>query len=796
MFKNYLKIAWRNFWKHKGYSFINLAGFSLGMACCVVILVYVRHERSFDDYHKDIDRVFRLSMDIRTKTANRLFAPISDTAGPALKADYPQVEAAGRIWPRAGRLVKRDDIVNFENLFMFADPSVFEILTIPVIQGDSRAALVRPGTLVISESLARKYFGRDDPLGKVLDINGQKFEITAVAMDSPENTHLKYGLIASMATVENANFMNNWHSTMFYTYLKLRPGVDAAEFSKLISRLADKYVKERLDGWGTVYHYLLQPVRGLHLATPLRYEIEPPSNSVYLTILSVVGLFTLLIACLNFMNLATARSANRAREVGLRKVVGAEKKQLVGQFLGEAFLAAFASMVLAVLFVRATIPVLNRLTGAGLRWQWLLSPSLLGILAGGAVLVGLAAGLYPAFVLSSFRPAAALRGALSRGRAGLAMRTVLVVIQFSISSALVVGTLFMHQQFRFMKSQRLGFEKEQKLVVPFRGGISVEKNYSSVKNAFLGNAAVEGAAFSSAVPGVTVSNYAIKLVGEADDKNQSMFHLYFDDDFIPLYGISMAAGRAFQKDMVTDVAGAFLINEAAVKAFGWSRPEEALDKRLQTGNGGRVLPIIGVTRDFHYRGLQAPVEPLVMEFNPGMLYLLTLRVPSADLKPVLAFVEKQWKDLYPGRPFESYFLDEAFDRQYQADERVGRIFGIFMLLGLFIACLGLFGLASFIAASRTREIGIRKVLGSSSSRIVFLLSKQFAVWVLAANVIAWPAAYLFIGRWLRNFAAKAPLGPATFVLSGVFILAVAILTTSFQTVRAASANPADSLRHE
>jgi len=796
MFKNYLKIAWRNFWKHKGYSFINLAGFSLGMACCIIILIYVRHERDFDSYHKDIDRIHRISMDIRTKTSNRLFAPISDTAGPALKSDYPQVEAAARVWPRQGRLVKRDDIVGYEDLFMFADQSLFEVLTIPLLHGDTRTALVRPGTLVVAESLARKYFGRDDPLGKVLDINGQKYEITAVAADSPENTHLRYGLIASMATVENEDIMNNWHSTMFYTYLKIKPGVDVVEFSKLISRLADKYVKARLDAWGEVYHYFLQPVRGLHLATPLRYEIDPPSNHIYLNILSVVGLFTLLIACLNFMNLATARSANRAREVGLRKVVGAEKRQLMGQFLGEAFLAALASLLLAVLFVRATIPVLNTLTGAELRWQWLFSPSVLGILAGGAVLVGMAAGFYPAVVLSSFRPVSALQGVLTRGRKSLVLRTALVIVQFSISSALVVSTLFMHEQFRFMKNQRLGFDKEQKLVVPFRGGISVEKTYPFLKNAFSSNASIEGTTFSSAVPGTMVSNFAIKLVGEADDKNQSMFHLYFDDAFVPLYGISMAAGRAFQKSMITDVAGAFLINEAAVKAFGWSRPEQALGKRLRTGFGGRVLPIIGVTKDFHYRGLQAPVEPLVMEFNPNRFYYLTLQVSTADLKSVLAFAEKQWKDTFPGRPFESFFLDDSFDRQYQADERVGRIFGIFMLLGLFIACLGLFGLASFTAESRTREIGIRKVLGAASSRIVILLSRQFAIWVLVANLISWPAAYLFIERWLRNFASRTTLGPAIFVLSGIIILATAILTTSFQTVRAASANPAKSLRHE
>ena len=796
MIRNYLRSAWRSFCRHKGHSFINLAGFALGMSCCVAILLYVRNERSYDAYHKDVERVFRISMDIRNKASNRLFAPISDTAGPALEAGYPQVAAVARVWPRASRLVRRDDIVSYEDLFMFADAKLFDVLTVPLVQGDPRTALVKPRTLVITERLARKYFGAGDPMGRVLSVNGQDFAVTGVAADSPSNTHLKYGLIASMATIANERYMNNWHSTMFYTYLKLRPGVDAAAFGKLVSRLADNFVKARLEGWGTEYHYFLQPVRGLHLAAPLRYEVEPPSSAAALTILSVVGLFTLLIAALNFMNLATARSANRAREVGLRRVVGAEKGQLVFQFLGEAVLFAVAAMALAVAVVRLAIPALNGLTGAGLRWQALVSPATLALLLAGAVLVGLAAGLYPAFVLSSFRPATTLRGGLARGRSGLVLRTALVVVQFSISSALIVGTLFMQQQFRYMKSRDLGFDKDQKLVLPLRGGISVRDNYAAVKNAFLGGPAVKGAAFSSTVPGRTVSNFAIEIVGEADNRLQSMFHLYFDSEFVPLYGIDMAAGRAFQKDMATDVEGTFLINEAAVKAFGWSRPEEALGKKLRTGNGGRTLTIIGVTKNFHYRGLQAPVEPLVMEFNPGQLSYLTLEVETAGVAAARSFAERQWRETFPGRPFESFFLDADFDRQYQADERVGRIFGVFMLLGLFVACLGLFGLASFTAESRTREVGVRKVLGASASSIVVLLSRQFAVWVLAANLIAWPAAYLFVSSWLRNFAARTPIGAGTFLLSGLAVLAVALLTTGLQTVRAASANPAVSLKHE
>jgi putative ABC transport system permease protein len=795
MFRSYLTAAWRNLWRHKGHSLLNLAGFALGMACCAVILVSVRHEHSFDNYHKDVDRVFRISLDIRTKTSNRVFAPISDTAGPALKADYPQVEAAARVWPWSHRLVKRESLSSYEDLVMFADASLFDVLTIPLKRGDPRTALVRPSTAVLSESMARKYFGDADPVGAVLETDLGKYEVTAVAADPPANTHLKYGLITSMATIEKRNWMNNWHSTMFYTYLKLKPGVDVAGFSKLIEHLADRYVKAQLDAWGNEYRYFLQPVRGLHLASPLRGEIEPPASAASLSILLVVGLFTLLIACLNFMNLATARAANRAREVGLRKVVGADKRQLVGQFLGESLLLAFISMALAVFIVGLGLRLLSAWTGAGLRVSWLFSAPVVILLAAVAVLVGLGAGVYPAFILSSFRPVAALQGALGRGRSGRAMRRLLVVVQFSISSALILGTLFMNQQVRFMKHATLGFDKEQKLVVPVRG-VSRE-TYASVRGAFLGgDAAVRGAALSSAIPGRPVDNYAIKIVGEADDKNQSMFHLYFDESFIPLYGIGMVAGRAFEKDMPTDIAGAFLINEAAVKAFGWKTPEEALGKRLQTGNGGRVLTIIGVTRDFHYRGLQAPVEPLAMEFNPGMLGSLTLEIDTTDVRSVLAFVEKRWKEIFPGRPFESFFLDDDFNRQYEADERVGRIFGLFMVLGLAIACMGLFGLASFTAASRTREIGIRKILGASTSRIAALLAGQFALWVLVGNLLAWPAAYLFVGRWLKGYASRITPGPIMFVLSAAAVLALALLTTSAQTIRAASANPADSLRHE
>jgi len=354
----------------------------------------------------------------------------------------------------------------------------------------------------------------------------------------------------------------------------------------------------------------------------------------------------------------------------------------------------------------------------------------------------------------------------------------------------------MYKQFNFMKNQHLGFEKEQKLVLPLRGGISIEKNYETVKDLFSKHPSITSATVSSSVPGRGVSNFGIRLVGEEDDKSQSMFHTYFDHDFIPDYGIEIVVGRAFQKGMSTDIKGAFLINEAAVKAFGWSSPEEVLGKHLKTGYGGRINPIIGVTRDFHYRGLQSEVEPLVMEFLPESFRYITLSIDITSMKETLAFIESQWKMVFPGYPFENFFLDTDFDRQYRADEQVGRIFRIFTLLGLFIACLGLLALASFTAESRTKEIGVRKVLGASVTEIVIMLSKQFTKWVLLANCIAWPIAYYFMHRWLKNFAYRININIVTFLLSGILVLFVALITVSYQSIKASLANPVDSLRYE
>ncbi len=797
MIMNYLKIALRNFRRHKGYSFINIAGFATGMACCMLILIFVRQELSFDRYHENIDRLYRVAIDIRTQTSNRVFAPITPLAGPTLKTDFPQVAQTARVLTAQGRLVKRDEVFFYEDLFMFADPELFEVLTIPFIQGDPKSALAQPQSLVITQRMAKKYFGGSDPIQKMLSINQRDYKITGIVADPPENTHLKYDLIASLVTLADWEEMTNWFSTMFYTYVKLHPKVNGEEFSTSVSNLADKYVKDKLQKSGDEFHFFLQPLAGIHLHSNIRYEVEPPGNPDYIYILSLVGSIILLIAVLNFMNLATARATKRANEVGMRKVVGAQRRQLIGQFLGESLLVSLVSLGFALILARLTAPFLNRILGTSLSYKVLLDPGILLFLFLSGIAVGLIAGLYPAFLLSRFKPIATLKGkSMGPSGLGLGLRSALVVLQFSVTVALITGTLTMYKQFNFMKNEHLGFEKEQKLILPLRGGISIEENFETVKELFIKHPSITTATVSSSVPGRGVSNFGTRLVGEENDQNQSMFHLYFDSDFIPNYGIEIVAGRAFQREMSTDKAGAFLLNEAAVTAFGWSRPEEALGKRIQTGRGGRVNPVIGITKDFHYRGLQNKVEPLIMEYLPETFRILTLSLEISDLSETLAFVESEWNILFPGNPFEHFFLDTDFNQQYRADEQMGRIFSIFTYLGLFIACLGLLGLASFTAEIRTKEIGIRKVLGASVTGIVLMLSKQFTRWVLMANLIAWPLAYLFMNRWLENFAYRTGISLWTYLFSGGIALLIALLIVSYQCIRIATANPVDSLRYE
>jgi putative ABC transport system permease protein len=800
MLKNYLTIALRNISRHKGYTFLNVAGLAVGIASCILIFFFIRNELSYDTYHQDADRLYRVAIDIQSKADNRVFAQTSAPLIGALKKDFPQVEQAVQLWRWNSLLVKYEEEKSFyEDNFFLTTSDVFNVFTIPLVKGDPKTALNRPLTVVLAEETARKYFGQEESIGKMLTINKKQYEVTGVMANLPYNSHLKLNILTSIATLEKEEWvqdvMDNWHSTMFYTYIKVKPTIDLVQFNKQITTAADSYVGDQLKEWVVRYVYFLQPVTDIHLHSNLSGEAEVPGSAINVYILSVVAILILLIASLNYINLTTAQASNRAKEVGVRKVVGASRMPLMFQFISESLLLTVAALFLAIGMVYLVRPLFEQLSGQVINLGQVLNLSFFAGLIGITLLLGIVAAAYPALFLSSFRPVSVLKGKLSMGAKGSTLRKVLVVCQFTISLMLMVGTIMVYRQLNFMKNESLGFSKDQVVVLSLRGGLSIKDTYEGIKNEFKGHASISDATTSASVPGRGVDNFSISLLGEADDRGQSMYYLFVDFDFLQLYNIGMVAGRAFDKSIATDAENVFMINEKAVKAFGWASPEEAIGKRLHAGFG-RDGEIIGVYKDFHYRSLQAPVEPLVMAVNTDRLRHISLKVQTKDLASTMAFVENKWKELFPNHPFEYFFLDEEFNKQYAADEKIGRTFLVFTSIAICVACLGLFGLATFTAEQRTKEIGVRKVLGASVPNIVLLLSKDFTRLVFIAFLIATPLSYVLIGKWLENFASRISIGWEAFIIAGAGVLLIALLTVSYQSIKAALANPVKSLRNE
>jgi putative ABC transport system permease protein len=798
MIRNYLRVAFRHAARNKAYSLINIIGLAIGMACCILIAQYVAYELSYDNYHLDGDRIFRVAEDGQSQNERRIAAVTSAPMAPALKEDYPQIEYAARMLRVGNLLVKRNEKVFYEERCWFAETDLPRILTIPFLEGDSQSALERPTTVVISQRLARKYFGDESPIGQILNVQGFDLEVTGVTANCPQNTHVKHEMLISFSTLEATGYggLSNWFLCNFYTYVKLAPNTDLAAFSEQLKGFAERHVGEELKASGETLILFLQPVGSIHLHSHLIGETEPSGSPLYLYIFCTVGFFILLLACINFTNLTTARFAGRAREVGLRKAVGAGRFRLAAQFLSESVILSAFALVVALVLVELTSPLFNQLTGIGFHISSLIQPAWLLALAGLAIVVGIASGSYPAFFLSAFHPAVILRGTSDLGRRGTILRKILVVGQFSISIVLVIGTLLAYQQIHFMKSENLGFEKEQKLVVPLGRAARAIDSFESVKTEFSRHTGVVGATASAQLPGQHLSCWTTKLATESDEKLRAMNYMYVDHDFIPQYGIKVLAGSAFGEQNDDDLQGGYIINQTSAEQLGFSSPQEALGKRLVGCYDEKQMEIIGVVGDFHYRGLQSLVEPLVMLYRPRMFRNVTLNVRTEDAEETVAFAKGKWQELFPEYPFDYFFLDTSFDRQYRAEERVGKIFAVFTFLGLFIACLGLLALASYAAERRTKEIGIRKVLGASVGSIVGLLSREFLLLVAIANLIAWPIAYLAMSRWLEEFAYRINIGLGTFLLAAAFALIVTLITVSTQAIRAALTNPVDTLRYE
>ncbi|HLA63738.1 MAG TPA: ABC transporter permease [Rhodothermales bacterium] len=803
MLRNHIRVALRHLARQKGYTALNVVGLAVGLVCCGFIALYVQDERSYDRHHEHADRVYRLVREIGLDTGTSLEATTSGPMAPSVAAEVPGVEEAVRVVQTSALLEHGEGaerVRTEEDEVAFADAGLFDVFTLPLVAGDARTALAAPGRIVLTETLARTHFGTADPMGQTLLLDGETpVTVSGVMRDLPSTTHLPFTAAVSWGTWDavqragdNAWLLEEWNANYLYTYVLLAPGVTAAQVERALPAFAERHLGEAMRELFVSLALELQPVTDIHLGEPLVGEPSPTTDPARLTLFALIGAFILLIAAVNFVNLATARAAGRAREVGVRKAVGAQQGQLVRQFLAESVLVSTLAFVLALGASQLLLPGFDALAGKEVDSLWAhggVNVLALGVLA---LVVGLGAGLYPAFVLSGFRPAAVLRGPFRGSRRGVVLRQGLVVLQFAVSIALIAGTAVVYAQLHYMRSQPLGFAGDQLVSLDVDGDSEALEARGRIREELMRLSGVRDVAVTSSVPGEGYNVLSIQYEGPDGTIERAEMNEYSTDEhFVATYGLELVAGRAIQP---SDSSRGYLLNETAVARLGWASPEEAIGKRF--GMNDPDGEIVGVVRDFHYTSLEAPIEPLFMHNFPVFYSGFTLRLAPGDVRETLAGVERAWATLAPQRPFSYTFLDDSFDQQYRADAHFGRLVGVFAGLAILVACLGLFGLAAFSAEQRRKEIGVRKVLGASVPSIVALLSRDTVRLLGIAFVLAAPVAYLGMSRWLEGFAYRVPLGPTVFLLAGAVVLAIALVTVSTQTFRAATADPVRSLRSE
>lgn len=803
MLRNYLVVAWRNLWRHKLYSLINIWGLAVGLAACLLMLLYVKQELGYDRFLTNAERIYRVVDDVEIP-AQGYKAATALTPYPmaqALLADSPEVAGAVCLL-RPGDASKRvgsGDRWFRETGILYAQPTFFQVFTFPLVQGDPGTALAQPNSLVLTATTARKYFGGEDPIGRTLSVDGEECRVTGVAADVPANSHLHFDILLPFPNdfrwLTGPDTPTNWLNHSFYTYILLRGGAAPEALEAALPALVERHASEQMVLAGVRIHSRLQPLSSIHLHSHLQYELSPNGDIGYVLSFAAVAVLVLLIGGLNFVSLSTARSAHRSHEVGVRKSVGARRAQLVWQFLGESLLLATAAGGLAAGMVELALPILQRLGGPALKEG--LDLTMWGALAGLAAVTGLLAGAYPALLLSGFQPATVLKGGPGRGREGHRFRRGLVVTQFAISIFLVTVTMAVARQLDFLRGRRLGFDQEQVLVLPLPGqeigrSDTIEEGLRQIPGAL-------HAAAVSAVPGQRWSQHLVRSAGSASRDGQLMYMLFTDHGFLETLGVKLAEGRGFSRERVAD-DHAFLINRAALERFGWQGIEGKELEWLHFGGESQVLkrgPVIGLVEDFNFRSLHHAIEPLVIQIGmSGNFEFLLLRLQRGDIAATVTRVEEAWHRMLPEHPLEFTFLAQDLEGLYRDEQRYGWLLNAFSLLAIVVAGLGSFGLAAFMVERRTREVGVRKALGASVPRVVALLSKELTFLVLLANLLAWPAAYAVLHQWLNGFAYRAELTPLLFLLGSSVGLVVAWVTVSWQTLRAALANPVDALRQE
>ena len=791
MFKNYLKTALRNINRYKGYSFINIAGLAIAMAVCIVILIFVQDELSYDKFHENSEYIYRVAGELKIPTGVQRSSRVRSWVAPNIISDFPEVIDAVRM-SRWGGIVSHGD-KRFDEDLHFADPNIFNIFTFPIIEGDKTNALRDSGGVLITQELANKYFGDKNPLGKTLTIdNKYDFRITGILKNIPFNSHIKFNFLAPFDHMRNIYGEKRFQSNRIptHTYLLLGKNASPEELEKKFHDFIAKYQGER---YATIQKYFLQPLTSIHLQSNLAVELEKNSNVAYSYALSVVAFVILLIACINFMNLSTACAPVRSKEVGMRKVVGANRLQLITQFLGESIIYAFFAMLCAIVLAKLLLPFFNSLMNRQLTLNFKENLILFLGLVLLVLFVGFVSGSYPALFLASFRPVEIFKGQLKRNKTSSSlMRNGLVVFQFAISLVLIIGTLVILHQMNFIWRKDLGFEKEYVITLPVDK--EIRQHYEIVETELLKNPNVTGVTASGGLPGRYPGiPFSVVPEGSTNEESIPLYLFEVDYDFFDFYGIDIIEGRSFSTEIASDMESAIILNETAAKVLGWESP---IGHRIKNDIEELEGTIIGVVKDFHNVSLHEEIKPSIFQVQPQLYSYVSVRIHPDDIQGSISFLEERWRQFSPNIIFYHSFLDENIAALYHEERKIGQVFIFSSLLAVFLACLGLSGLISFSVKRRTKEIGIRKVLGASILRIVQLLTIEFTKLIILANAIAWPIAYFAMNKWLQNFAYQINIGLWMFLLAGVLAFIIALLTVSLHTIKAALANPVDALRYE
>jgi putative ABC transport system permease protein len=793
MFKNLMLIALRNFRKDRWFSLLNVLGLTIGITFSLFLIFYIVDELRYDKHHQKHERIYRINAHLQEPSRTFDVATTQQVLGPTIKKDFPEVEEMTRLFSRERTLFKQGENNYYETKLYYADSTIFNVFTLNLLEGSSKTALNKPNSVVLSKSTAKKYFGNTPAVGKTIKTVYDVYTVTAVFEDQPQNSHLRFDMLMSLTPFLQLMDAQFWGGFNNYTYVLLKPGTDAKAFEKKLLPYYDKYMAAIFAAFNVKASYAVQPITDIHLKSNLQGEPEEVGSMSYIWIFGAVAFFMLLIACINYMNLTTARSARRAKEIGIRKVTGSSKKQLVLQFLSESLLTSFVAVFLSVVLVFLFMSPFNSISGKLFTMRTLLQPSTIFLLLGIALFTGLVGGSYPAFYLSGFKPVGILKGALSKASGNINLRRTLVVLQFSISMVMLICTWVVYSQLNYVRKKDLGFNQERVMTVTVNTGEDERGKIAAMNNDFRSLPNVKLVGTGNGYPGdpnLNLNLFSVETGSGYADKGIECYAI--DESFATTLGMKIAKGRNFSGP--ADTLHSILVNEAMVRHFKW---DNAIGKRVKFpgDTSGNYLEVVGVVKDFNQKALYNPIEPLILFYGPNG-NKIQLKIATGDMSPTIAKVEGIWKKYFPQLPFEYKFMDASFNSQYAADQKRGKIFAAFSILTIIITCLGLLGLTAFTTQQRQKEISVRRVLGASTSEVVTLITKNYLWLALIAAAVAFPVAWYFMNKWLQVFPYNTGLSVVPFIVSAMVILITAVATASFHSAKAAWSNPVKSLRTE